>query len=383
MLFKKSQKNIGVAFDIGTASVSAVLFELPSAERALSVIKTYRKFHKTALRADAAHFSKATISQFSAILQDIQSEYKNALPNRFHIGLSSVFYLGKTERIYEKWSKPKVVSQADIDGFIEKGKNKYFSELKRDDVMLFEIVLMKSLLNGYPIERPVGKNVEEIELWVHYAATSKDLYDNFSSIVKNFNASASITFGTFPINVWMIMRENIFPEHSVMLVDIGGELTEVTFVVEGVITEIHSLPFGVLNILLRIAEVEHVEVENALSLLKAYADSKLEKEAEARIRAIIKKEMKSWEEFFERIWQRANQNVMSNIRMFFFGRGALIDEMKHAITPPLLHPDLARGLQTTVISPDAFRDKFEAYSGFEGPDDFGLLSLILNIHLIK
>ncbi|MEK7576935.1 MAG: hypothetical protein AAB482_04570 [Patescibacteria group bacterium] len=383
MLFKKSQKNISVAFDIGTASVSAVLFEAPESGGALNVIKTYRKFHKIALRADAVHFSKATLSQFSAILDDIQNEHKNAMPSRFHIGLSSVFYLGKTERFYEKWPKSKIITQADIDGFIEKGKSKYFSELKRDDVILFEIVLMKTLLNGYTIERSVGKRAEEVELLVHYAATSKELYENFSTSVKNFRADATITFGTFPVNVWMIIRENIFPEHSVLLVDIGGELTEVTFVIDGAIAEVHSLPFGVLNILLRIAEAEHIEVENASALLKAYADSKLDKEVESRIRGIIKKEMKSWEEYFERVWQRANHNMMSNIHMFFFGRGALIDEMKHAITPPLLHPDLARGLQTTVISPDAFRDKFQTYSGFDGPDDFGLLSLILNIHLIK
>ena len=50
----------------------------------------------------------------------------------------------------------------------------------------------------------------------------------------------------------------------------GGELTEVTFLADGIIEGILSLPFGVMNILLRISEIEHIEVENALSLLKNY-----------------------------------------------------------------------------------------------------------------
>jgi cell division ATPase FtsA len=378
MIFKKESKTLGVAFDIGTASVSAALFELPARGTKPSIVKTYRKFHKVALRQNASHFSKATLNQLSAILKEIQDDQKGKMPQFYSIGLSSIFYLGKTERLHEQWPKAKTISQTDINNYIEKGKQKFFTDLKREDVIIFEIILMKSMLNGYAIERPVGKSAEEIELWMHFAATSKDLYDNFLSIVHGFRSDAKIIFATFPVNAWMLVRENIFPEHSVMLVDIGGELTEVTFVVDGVITEVLSLPFGVLNILLRIAESEFIEIENALSLLKTYTEGSLDKETAARIHGIIRKEMKSWEESFERAWQRASHNVMTTIRMFFLGGGALIDEMKNTIVPPLLHPDLARGLQASVISPDAFRDKLGIYAGFEGPSDFGLLSLILN-----
>ncbi len=86
--------------------------------------------------------------------------------------------------------------------------------------------------------------------------------------------------------------------------------------------------------------------------------------------------MKLWEEIFERIWQRAARDIMSDIKMFFLGGGSLVGDMKTAIAQPLLHPDLARGLHVSVIQPEAFQDKFSMFGAFDGPGDFGLMSLI-------
>lgn len=375
----KNKKLTGVVFDIGTASVSATLFEIKERGTKPNILNTFRRFHKISLRHDATHFSKSTVSQFSAVLKDISEFTGGMMPELYVIGLSSIFYLGKTERMYDKRSKPGVITDADVKNLVERGRQKFVGDLGRDDIVVFETVLMKSKLNGYPVEEPSGKFAEEIELWVHFAATSKELSDRFHEIIRSFKKNADIHFSTFPIVSWSLMRVNIFPEHSVLLVDVGGEITEVTFLIDGVITEVISLPFGVLNILLRIAESEHVELENALSLLKTFTQGALTNETQARIRAMIKKELTGWEEIFERVWQRASRDAMINIKMFFLGGGAMISDLKNAVTPPLLHPDLARGLDVVVISPDAFRDKFGTYCCLEGPGDFGLVSLILNI----
>lgn len=377
MFFSKPQKNIGVAFDVGTASVSATLFELRGADRRPHVIQTFRRFHNLSLKRDAYHFGKSTIGQFSSVLKDIQQFLGKDMPRFYTVGLSSIFYLGKTERLYEKRDVPHTLTRKDVDDFLERGKQKFLSDLKRDDIVVFETVLMKSELNGYNVVNPIGKTSEEVEMWVHFAATSRELYDKFTEIINSFRPHATIRFSTFPIAAWSLMREILFPDHSVMLVDVGGEITEVTFLVDGVITEVLSLPFGVFNILFRISESEHVDLDNAMSLLKGYTEGGLDNTVSARIRAIIKKEIKSWEEIFERVWQNASRGLMMNIQMFFLGGGALISEMKNMITPPLLHPDLAKGLTVSLISPDAFRDKFGTYAGFDGPGDFGLLTLIL------
>ena len=75
-----------------------------------------------------------------------------------------------------------------------------------------------------------------------------------------------------------------------------------------------TLRFGVLNILLRISEAEHIDLENAYALLRSYTGGALSKEAEAHLKAVIKKEAKGWGEIFERVWQRASRDFMSNIQ---------------------------------------------------------------------
>ena len=93
------------------------------------------------------------------------------------------------------------------------------------------------------------------------------------------------------------MKDAFPPEHNVLLVDIGGELTEVTFITNGIITEVLTLPFGVLNILLRISEAEHIDLENAYALLRSYTGGALSKEAEDHLKTVIKKEAKGWRQW--------------------------------------------------------------------------------------
>ncbi|KKU52999.1 MAG: hypothetical protein UX74_C0007G0016 [Parcubacteria group bacterium GW2011_GWA2_47_10b] len=379
MFFSKAQKQVGVAFDIGTASVSATLFEISPEEIRPNLIKTFRKFHKISPKKDATHFGKSTTVQFSELIKEIDTFLKGKVPSYYVIGLSSIFYLGRTEKLYEKRPENKAVTKSDIETFLENGKHRFLSGLDRDDVVVFETVPMRILLNGYTVEQPVGKTAAEIELSVYYAATSRELYDTLIAIIWSVHKNAQVRFSTLPIATWLVMREVLVSEHSAIIADIGGELTEVTFLADGIIEGILSLPFGVMNILLRISEIEHIEVENALSLLKNYTSGMLDKDAESRIRAILKKELKGWEEVFDRVWQKASRDMMSNIKMFFLGGGALITDMKTAVTPPLLHPDLARNLHVSMIAPEAFRDRFGTYCCFDGPGDFGLLALILSV----
>lgn len=379
MLFHTHKKQLGAVFDIGTASVSATLFEIGHDNTKPSILKTFRRFHKSSLQKDTLHFSKSTVSQFSAAMKDIAEFTGNKMPHLYILGLSSIFYLGKTERYFVEYKKPTTLKQLDIDDFITSGKQNLFTELKRDDIIIFETILMKSLLNGYPVPNPVGRASQSVEFWVRLAATSVELSGKFSDIIESMQRNADIRFATFPTTAWSLMKDSLPREHNVLLVDIGGELTDVTFIVNGVITEVFSLPFGALNILLRISEVEHVDLENAYSLLRNYTSGALSKEAEAHLKSIVKKEVKSWEEIFERVWQRATRDVMTNIKLYFLGGGSFVEELKTAITPPLLHPEIAKELTVSVILPDAYKDRFASYCCLEGPGDFGLLSLMLQI----
>ena len=289
MSFKKLQKKVGLAFDIGTASVSAALFELRGDDPRPYVLKIFRKFHTASLNRDASHFSKSTVGQFSAILKDVGIELKGVMPEMYVVGLSSIFYLGKTEHIYMKYPKPRSITSADTASSINQGQQKFLADIGNSDVVIIEEVLMRSFLNGYRVDQPIGKSAEEVESWVHFAGTSRELYDTFTSIIKGARSDAHIRFSTFPVTTWLLMQEMLEPEHSALVIDIGGELTEVTFLVDGVITEIVSLPFGVLNILLRISESERIDTDNALSLLKSYTAQTLAPEISLRIHGIIKK----------------------------------------------------------------------------------------------
>ncbi|MEK7643561.1 MAG: cell division protein FtsA [Patescibacteria group bacterium] len=379
MRFSSSKKQLGVVFDVGTVSVSATLFELHEPNGKAHILKTFRRFHQASLRQDAMHFSKSTITQFSSVVDDIKAHLKGAaMPMYYEVGLSSIFYLGKTVRFAGTNDRPVVLTEARLQQYFQEGTQEFVNELKRTDVVIFETILMRSLLNGYPIERPIGRASEQVELFVRFSATSQELYTRLTEILKATNAAASINFSSFPVSSWFLVRNTLPYDRPLLLVDIGGEITEVTFIHDGMIIDVQTLPFGVLNILLRIAELEQMDIEHAFSLLKSYTDGSLADDAKKRVHDIIRRELKTWEQVFERVWQRASRDMMINIQMYFLGGGALVEELKSAVAPPLLHPDIAKGLTVSLMAPDQFKDRFGTFCCFDGPGDFGLMSLILN-----
>jgi len=378
MLFASATKRKGIVFDVGTASVSATLFELSNQHHKPRILKTFRRFHKASLHKDALHFSRSTVKQFSRIIEDVHEFTEGSMPELYIIGLASIFYLGKTQKFHRGQRKNAQLKVSEIDSIVEDGRKKFLDDLRREDIIVFENISMKTLLNGYLIESPVGCSADEIDVWLRLSATSRDLYDRLTEIIRSERRDAEIRFSTFPVSTWALMRQTLPKESSAIMVDIGGELTEVTFIADGIITEVLSLPFGVLNVLLRISENERIDLENAFSLLKSYTSGMLESEAERNLSLLIRKEIKRWEQLFERVWQEASRESMVNIKMFFLGGGAFLNDVKTILTPPLLHPDISKGLHVSVVTPEAFREQFEEYCCVEGPGDFGLVSLILN-----
>ncbi len=377
MFSKESKKTIGVVFDMGTASVSATLYERDVSGRP-SVITTMRRFQKTPFQSDEARFSKSSISLFSELLKNIIAASKDhGVPREYCVGLSSVFYLSKTHRVYQKKPIAQKITSAILNDLIDREKQKFLASIGRENMFIFESSYMKTMLNGYDVESPVGKWAEELELFVYFAATSKELYDALLAPIKAVSAGATLRLATFPLATKMIMHSLLFPEPAVLLVDIGGEVTEITFLKNNVIVEVLALPFGVLNVLTRVSGAFGVDMENALSLLKAYTSGRLDENILRQLQAVIKPEMKNWEQNFERVWSLAAHHAMSRINMFFLGGGSLVADMRNALIPPLLHPEMASGLRASIVAPDAFRDKFIKYDAFDGPGDFGLMSLIL------
>ncbi len=379
MLFTPTRKQKGIVFDIGTASVSATLFELPDKNHKPRIVKTFRQFHKVSLQKDALHFSRSTITQFSHVMKEVSAFTEGSMPTFYVIGLASIFYLGKTERFHRGGRNNAALKVVELEGILEEGKKKFLEDLKREDIVVFESVIMKTFLNGYPVEKPIGRLADEIDLWIRFSATSRDLHDRITQTIEGFTRTAKIHFSTFPVSTWSLMRQMVSGGNSAIVVDIGGELTEVTFIMDGIITEVLALPFGVLNIVLRISEHERIDLENAFSLLKNYTGGMLEDEIKNKLSVLIRKEIKQWEQLFERVWQYARRESIASTRMFFLGGGAFLDEVKTILTPPLLHPDIAKELHVSVVTPEAFRERFEEFCCLEGPGDFGLVSLLLSI----
>ncbi len=379
-MFKNSSKKFisSVAFDVGTASVSATLFAVPREGGKPSVIKTFRRFQKTPLRQDPLTFSRSTLNAFLSVVKDIEQFAEGNLPHFFRIGLSSVFYLGKTMRFLHDKGKTSILQENEVANIINNGQDAFLKELKRSDLFVFEKVFMKALLNGYAVPDPIGKTCQKAELWVRYSAMSKELANKFEEKLFAMKSEPRVLFTSFPVTTWFLLKHTLSIDGSILMIDIGGEVTEATFIQDGVIVEVLSLPFGVFNILSRMAKEMDIDFENAAALLRGYTQGILESKAERRLKSIIRLESKNWEEVFERVWEYAMRNMITDIRMFILGGGAFVEDLKDAVTPPLLHPEIAKHLTVSQVTPDAFRDKFGLYCCLANPGDFGLVSLILD-----
>jgi cell division ATPase FtsA len=178
-------------------------------------------------------------------------------------------------------------------------EHKHFYEDGNGKATTIELKNMKTILNGYESANPYGQKAKEVEMSVFVSMVEEHIVD---MIVENINRhfrSAKIKFISFVMASSTVARDMFVNQDSFLLVNIGGEVTDISMIKKDIIKESISFPMG-RNFMVRgLAEELGVELTEAETYLSLYKDDHLDTAQEKKIEPAVTKIKTEWLKNFQ------------------------------------------------------------------------------------
>ncbi|MCC6290915.1 hypothetical protein IT398_02525 [Candidatus Nomurabacteria bacterium] len=166
---------------------------------------------------------------------------KMGSPEKVLIFLASPFIVGSLNIIRHTAEKPFSVTEKLVGELLMKETEKIKNDPKQS---LIDSKIMRFRLNGYTVNEPHGQVVSNLEIAHYLSVASREVTEKFGGIIRSACHHDQVEWHSSSFAIFTSLRDKRPTEQSFVLVDIGGELTELTLVWRGIIRETMSYPIG-------------------------------------------------------------------------------------------------------------------------------------------
>lgn len=314
-IFSKRQKEgkLVLVFDIGSSSVGVALFRKENT----GVPKILYSLREPILLEENISSSRLlflTIRSLKSVASKISTSGKGA-PNEIHVVLSSPWFASQTRVTKLEKNTPFIFTTKLADSLLEKEMNLFKEEhIKKyegseGELQPIEFKNMKTVLNGYPSPNPLGQKAHELEMNVFISMSSRIVLEKIEEAVFKYFHTKEIKFSSFLMTSFAVARDMFVNQDNFLLVNIGGEMTDISMIKKDTLNEAISFPLGRNFIIRGVAKGLNCSLNEAQSILSLYKDGHAEDEAHLRLDSFIGKLKKEWVNKF----QLALANISTDI----------------------------------------------------------------------
>lgn len=314
-LFSRTDPNTELFLDIGSGSVSAALVYFPDAkEKNKKPTVLVFATNKIPVSEDVSFdtFFSGMRKALEASLIEVLKQKKH-VPRQVRCFLASPWYVSKTRSlIYQKNTEFMVTEKLVSELFEKEIADCTNEELKRykdagDDARIIEKRTTSISLNGYPIENPIGKKTNSLEMTLFLSISPELILHTIESIIKRHISPRSIHFHPFILSAYMVAREVILSVQDFIMIDVGGEVTDMLLIRGGNISGTVSFPFGNHFLYRRIASEFVISIEDARTMFSLLVDGTLEADRKTRLEKVLSSAHTGWMEAFQNALSKINK----------------------------------------------------------------------------
>ena len=163
--------------------------------------------------------------------------------------VSSPWHASETRLLKLKFDKPTPITKVVIEELVNNEEKSFEkrAEGASEGGGGFEVLEQKIIemrLNGYPTARPYDKLASELEVRVFGSIITPEIFKLIKTLVGKRFPVDRFEFHTFSLTAFASIRD-LFPAvNHFLIVQIGGEVTDITIVKKDVILETVSFPVG-------------------------------------------------------------------------------------------------------------------------------------------
>lgn len=306
-LFFKSEKkkeNIIAIFDIGSGSVGGAIVRIPNDGKHIpTIIKSVRA---EVISREELDFKTFTSDMLDALGSTARMLYDSKLgaPEEIHCVLASPWYLSETRVVKLAREHSFAFTQKIADELLEKeilslkeDYDKKYGNVKTTPQVIEHNVMGVSL-NGYLVDDPFGKRSRSVEMHLAISLSPKSVLDKIEKTISNTFHHIPVTFSSFVMSSYLAVREKYITPDSYLLLDIGGEITDVAIITKGILKASLSFPFGKKTFFKYICTKLEIEERDAVELFNLYSTGTLSDRKKKKAEQLFQSIENSWGEAF-------------------------------------------------------------------------------------
>lgn len=292
-----------LVFDIGSSSVGGALFFLGDGGGP-EIVYSIRESIILEANINVDRFLTLTLKALESITSKICIAGVGS-PGKIFCVLSSPWYVSQTRVIKMEKNTSFVFTDKLADSLIQKEislfEEEYLNKYSNvgSPVRSIEFKNIKTLLNGYETVKPLNQKAKELEMTILISISEMEILTKFEETIFRHFHSKEIFFCSFALASFAVVRD-LYPEsNSFLLMDIGGEVTDISMIKKNVLHGSISFPLGRNFIIRGIASSLETSLGEAKSSLSLYKDGHGELVLNKELGEVIEKLKVAWRQKFQ------------------------------------------------------------------------------------
>jgi len=308
--FSKDKTELGVVFDIGSSSVGAGLVKFRH-EKAPQVVYTTREPIPYQEIVSPERFLTEMISTLSTVHSRLHKEGlahlkftelgSHRIRHAFY-AFSSPWAASQTKIASVEYPAPVTVTRDMIDGIVMKAEKSFENEVVdpakdpelKDKLSIIEKRVIQVRLNGYETPDPYGKKAKAVNVSFFISLVPKMVTDRVADVAFGALHPRDTRFASAQLASYSVLRNTLSSRNDFILLDVGGEVSDVSVIKDGLILETASFPLGQNFLIRRVSRALSVTNDGALSLIRLYYSGHADKEVSESLRPVLENASREW-----------------------------------------------------------------------------------------
>lgn len=304
-LFSKVGKEgeLVLVFDIGSSSVGGALF-LTQKSGIPKIVKVVREPILLQEALDIDRFLNLAMKSLETVAGEI---YKAGMgvPQKCFCVLASPWHVSQTRVIKLAKNAPFVFNEKLANSLIKKEIALFEEEYSakygnvRSPVSPIEFKNIKIMLNGYETAKPLDQKARELEMTVFVSICEERILERVRGSLARFFHFKEVKFSSFVLASFAVVRDVYAHNNDFLLVDISGEVTEISMAKKNVLRESVSFPLGSNFIVRKASAMLSAPLEETKSLIALFENRHATEPVATKLMTILESLRKEWLQKFQ------------------------------------------------------------------------------------
>jgi len=286
-----------VVFDFAAGSVGAICFEKSSGfpVKVRNSLRTPVNFLFDVNLQAALRSSMASFRQVGEKIRRPGEKIDETL-----CVFSSPWFVSQSRAVKISKEKPFEIKKNFFEELILQEEEKFFQNVdpKRKKTFI-EHKAVKIALNGYFTKYPAGKKARTAEARLYLSLGVPEAMEAVEKEVLRLFGRAP-RFASMPLVTFRVLDDIIKKEEGFLIIDIGGETTEIFFIEDNSPAGAVSFPVGSNFLLRKISSRLDTFIKEAPSVLRSYARGHRSLENAEKIAGCVNEFLEQWNQLLEK-----------------------------------------------------------------------------------